>query len=383
MKLIYIFLAFSFLILLSVQSCEMAGGPVVPTKLRNQIQYPGKTDFYTFISEGNLKYMAKVDTSTTDSIEFIYLTNDPGSVQNVTTGELLLKRKPISKTRIAKSDLLFSVYNKRQQKQVTGRFSLPTINSEKPLNLYEVNRYSNVEKLKIYIKDTLVENAVKELVTQFTTSISIDSALALIDTASINYLNTILEIAASDDPLIHKNFIGNAEYPEAEYGMILNTKHIFLKSFKKKKPKLNKKVMNQFALFYTLVSPGLWSMDFSGKEVKVESVTLTGATTAEAYLEAQSTIIGTKQFNFQKEVTPTQYPIKFIVHFNLENDKWKINIPSTYSYLHRQLRRISHNPNQNWDKQTGTKGEKSYREIIRNEITSAHPEVEIDELLVY
>ena len=120
-----------------------------------------------------------------------------------------------------------------------------------------------------------------------------------------------------------------------------------------------------------------------GKEVRVESVVLTGATTVQAELKANSSIIGTKQFNFQKEVTPTEYPIKFIVHFNLENDEWKINIPSTYSYLHRQLRRISHNPNQNWDKQTGTKGEKSYREMIRNEIISGHPEVKIDEQLIY
>lgn len=379
----YLFLASTLFILLSVQSCEMAGGAVVPTKLRNQIQYPTKTDFYTFISADNLKYMAQVDSSMTDSIDFIYLTNDPGSTQNVTTGELLLKRKPISKVRVAKSDLLFSVYNKSRQQQVTGRITLPTINSEKPLNLFNVDRYSNLEKLKIYIKDPLVENAVKNIVTQFTNSISIDTAFSLMDTASINYLKAVVEIASSDDPLVHKRFIENADYPEAEYSMILNTKHIFLRSFKKKKPKLSKKILNQFALFYTLISPGLWSMDFTEKEVKIKSVTLTGATTAEAYLQAPSTIIGTKQFNFQKEVTPTQFPIEFIVHFNLENNKWKINIQSTYSYLHRQLRRISHNPKQNWDKQTGTKGEKNYREMIRNEITSSHPEVKIDPQLIY
>ncbi|MFK8009234.1 MAG: hypothetical protein AB8H03_22930 [Saprospiraceae bacterium] len=383
MKLTYIFLVFSFFTLLTLLGCEGIGGAVVPMKLKDQINYPSSTDFHTFISADNLKYMVRVDTSTQDSIDFIYLTNDAGSTQNITTGELLLKRKPISKARVAKSDLLFSVYNRNIQQQVTGRIYLPNINSNQPLNLFKVDRYSNVEKLKIYIKDTLVENAVKGLITQFTNSISIDTARTLMDTASINYLNTVLKIASSDDPLVHKKFIDDAEYPEAEYNLILNTKHIFLSSFKKKKPKLNKKVFNQFALFYTLISPGLWSMDFMGKEVKVESVILTGTTTAEANLEANSTIIGTKQFNFQKEVTPTQYPIKFVVHFNLEEGKWKMNIPSTYSYLHRQLRRISHNPNQNWDKQTGTKGEKSYREMIRNEIISSHPEVKIDQQLIY
>jgi hypothetical protein len=382
MKLTYFFSAFSFLILLSVQGCEISGG-VVPTKLKDQINYPGSPDFYTFISADKLKYMARVDTSTTDSIDFIYLTNDPGSTQNITTGELLLKRKPISKTRVAKSDLLFSVYNRKRQEQVAGRIYLPTINSNQPLNLFKVDRYSNPSKLKIHIKDTLVENAVKDVVTQFTNSISIDKALTLMDTASINYLNTVLKIATLDDPLVHKRFIENAEVPEAEYSLILNTKYIFLSSFKNKKPKLNKELFNQFALLYTLISPGLWSIDFNGKEVKLETVTLTGATTAEAYLEAGSSIMGTKQFNFQKEVTPTQFPIKFKVDFNLEDEKWKINIPSTYSYLHRQLRRISHKPKQNWDKQTDTKGEKSYREIIRNEITSSHPEVKIDQQLIY
>jgi len=383
MKLTYLFLAFSFLIFLSVQSCETSIGAVVPTKLKNQIQYPAETDFHTFISADNIKYMARVDTSTTDSIDFIYLTNDPGSTQNISTGELLLQRKPISKMRVAKSDLLFSVYNKKSQEQVTGRIFLPNLKSNQALNLYKIDRYADLSKLKIYIKDTLVENAVKDVVTQFTSSTSIDNALALMDTASINYLNTIFKIASSDDPLVHKKFIENAAVPEAEYQMILYTKHVFLSGFKNKKPKLDKKVFKQFALFYTMVSPGLWSMDFTGKEVKVESVILTGATTAEAYLEASSSIMGTKQFNFQKEVTPTQFPIKFKVHFNLEEEQWKINIPSSYSYLHRQLRRISHNPKQNHDKQTGTKGEKSYREIIRNEITSSHPEEKIDQQLIY
>ncbi len=383
MKLTYIFFAFSFLILVSLQSCEMVGGAIVPTILKDQISYPSSTDFHIFIASDHLKYMARVDTSSADSIDFIYLTNDTGSTQDVTTGELLLQRKPISKTRVAKSDLLFSYYNRNREEQVTGRIFLPTINANQPLNLYKVDRYSNVEKLKIHIKDTLVENAVKDVVTQFTNSISIDNALALMDTASVNYLNTIFKTAILDDPMAHKRFIENAEFPEAEYSMILNTKHVFLSSYKKKKPKLNKKVFNQFALFYTLINPGLWSIDFNGKKVRVESVTLTSATTAEAYLEANSSIIGTKQFNFQKDVTPTEYPIKFLVHFNLEDGKWKINIPSTYSYLHRQLRRISHNPQQNWDKQTGTKGEKSYRAMIRNEIISSHPEVKIDEQLIY
>ena len=382
MKLTYFFLVFSFLILVTIQGCEISGG-VVPTQLKNQIKSPGLTDYYIFISADNLKYMAKVDSSTKDSIHFIYVTNDEGATHNLTTGELLLKRKPLSKTRVSKSDLLFSYYNRNRKDQIPGRIYLPTINSDQPLNLYKAERYSTTEKLNIYIKDPLVENAVKDVVTQFTKSISIDSAFALMDSTSVNYLNTLLKTAISDDPFVHKRFIENAEFPEAEYNMILNTKHIFLSSFKNKKPKLNKKVFNQFALFYTLVSTGLWSMDFMSKEVKVESVVLNGATTARAELNTSSSIIGTKQFNFQTEVTPTEYPIKFMVDFNFENEQWKINLPSTYSYLHRQLRRISHNPKQNWDKQTGTKGEKSYRKMIRDEIISSHPEVKIDQQLIY
>lgn len=349
----------------------------------NRIKFPQESDFYVFSADGQRRYGAKVEAWSADSIDLRYVSNYPGVIGNEnTTGEILLNRKPMTTHRVAKADIIASKYNKRSANNPPGKVILPTLNDGQPLLVYDINRYASLEDMKIYAKDTVLEQTVSEIIEQLTLPLSTEETIGLIDSNSRLYFDTLLSVATSEDPTQMRQYIQSAAYPEAEYCILLYTKYVFLPSYNGRLPN-STKLLDQFTSLYRLISPGMWSQDFIGKEVNIEEVFLTGATTGEANLNANSNIIGEKQFSFQKDVTPTSRHIKFKVHFNQEDGEWKINLPSTYSYLYRQLRVISHNPNQNWDKQTGTKGEESYRELVRSEVLQSNPEAQINPQLVY
>lgn len=372
-------------IILLLQSCEMKlRTREVKGKQKINIQVPSTTDFYVLVGMNKMKYMVKVDTFSNDSIDFSYIANDKGVPHNPSTGELMLKRKPISKIRIAKSNILNSGWRKgSSSSNIEGNIIIPDLNEGAPLSVYDIHRYSSLEDMRIVVKDPETEIKLKKVVDYFTQPSTMEESLARLDSNSIDHLNAILEIAQSNDPLEIKRFILDSEFPEANYEIVLYAKYVFLKSYKGKLPKSKDKLFQQFVQLYRLVSSGLWSMDFIGKEVKFKNSALTGNNTSVAYISAKANILGQKQFSFQKKSTPLNWPIEFKVNFSLEDNEWKLNLPSSYSYLHQQLRRISHNPKQNHDKQTGTKGETTYRELIRNDILSANPDVVIDQQLIY
>ncbi len=372
------------LVILLLQSCEMNPKiSYVQGAAKEKIQIPSTRDFYTLVGMDEIKYKVKVDTFSNDSIDFMYIASEKGVPHNPSPGELLLKRKPISKIRIAKSTLLESGWGKGSKNNTEGKIIIPAFSSGAPLSVYDISRFSSVEDFPIRVKDPETEIELKKLVDYFTQPKSMEESLARLDSASIDHLNSLLEIAQSDDALEIKRFILDSEVPEASYEIILYAKYVFLKSYNGKLPRSKDKLFQQFIQLYRLISPGLLSMDFVGKEVKFKNSALTGSHTSLAFISAESNILGEKQFSFQKNTTHIKLPIEFRVNFSLEDNEWKLNLPSTYSYLHRQLRRISHNPKQNHDKQTGMKGETSYRELIRNEILSTHPDVEIDQQLIY
>ncbi|MEL7426781.1 MAG: hypothetical protein AAFN81_27565 [Bacteroidota bacterium] len=372
-------------VLFALASCDNASSfkYSVDAQEINQIKMPGVSDFYIFSAGGQTKFGAKVDAWSNDSIDFRFVTNDPGVLGNKnTTGELLLNRKPMTTHRVAKADLIASKYNKMYSDNPPGKIFLPTLNNDQPLLVYDINRYPSIQDMKIYVEDTILERSVSNIIEQLTLPLSAEETIELIDSKSHLYFDNLLAIATSEYPAAARQYIQNANYPEAEYRILLYTKYVLLPSYNGKLPN-SSKLLDQFTSLYRLISPGMWSQDFIGKEVNIESVHLTGLTTGVADLATNSNIIGEKQFSFQEEATPTNRRIVFRVHFHQEDGEWKINLPSTYSYLHRQLRVISHNPNQNLDKQTGTKGEQSYRELVRNEVLLSNPEAQIDPQLVY
>ncbi len=280
--------------LLSIlMSCDNASifTPSLDGRDLEKLKLPGESDFYILSADGRTKFTVKVDAFSADSIDFRYLTDHPGTTGDENhVGELLLNRKPTTTHRVAKADIKVSKYDRRTNDNLPGKIILPGLNNGEPLLVYHINRFASLDDIKIFAKDTLVEQAVANIVDVLALPLSTEETISLIDSNSLLYFDTLLAVATAEDPNEMLQYIQNATYPEAEYGILLYTKYVFLDSYNGVLPNASQ-LLDQFISLYRLVSPGMWSQDFMGKELYTESVYLTGLSTSVATFATSSNII--------------------------------------------------------------------------------------------
>ena len=382
MRYSYSILIFCLTILLVFLSCEsVQNRKITNTKILHKIEDPSENDFYHFVTNDQ-EYLTKVEGYTEDSISFIYVKNDIGFTKHSGSnyGNLLLRREEMQLTSIAKSDLISSPESRERNSTFTGKVILPTLNNNQPLMLHEITRYKDLNDIQIAVKDSVIERKIMTTYNDFKASTSLEHSLSFVDTASINYLSTILEKAATDDLAELKEFIMASEYPEADYQVVLKTRYLFLNDKNKKLTK--EKLFKQFVPFYKMSCPSILSDNYAREDLQLNSVTLSSETTARAHFKATANTI--TQGNLKQAIM--QIPFK--VFYNLEDDQWKINLPSSYEYLQRQIAQITLEDTRKKGlganhKYKAGRGEKEFRHMIRQNIQLFNPAAKIDNLLVY
>ena len=209
----------------------------------------------------------------------------------------------------------------------------------------------------IQYKDETAAVAVKKALQAFMKkSTDTDASLAMLDSASVSYLNTMLTTAKSEEFSEMKAFIEKNEYRTATYKNMIYTNFFYLKAGENSGKR--KTDLKDYVFFLKLLNQGLWRVDFE-KDTKVMEHAELGEVIFFSPTAASIRVKMPSDQLVRREVIP------FDVVLHLEKGAWKINLPSSYEYTDSQIARGISSMNRN----------KEYRKMVLEELKKTDEKV--------
>lgn len=322
-----------------------------------KIDTPNQNDYYLFETDSRW-VPGKLRSAAADSLTLLLGESQPYSMENsALIGYFVNPNALVWAHTIARSDLkkgcaIGDGSANAQPLSLNGAFQ------NQSLKIRDIRRLDPY-KYHIEYKDETAAVEVKKALKAFMEkSTNTNASLAMLDSASINYLNTMLECAGSGDFPKMKTFTDSSEYSLITYKNIAYTHFIYLNAGGNKGKQ--KTDLKDYAFFLKLLGNGLWRLDFE-KDKKVMDNAELGEVTFTKPTEAHVAMKMLSDQLSRSEVIP------FTVVLHQENGKWKINLPSTYAYTDNQIARGV----------SGMNKQKEYRKMVLNELREMDQKITI------
>ncbi len=323
----------------------------------DKIDQPNTSDIFFFKDRQYKKVGLKVNYANTDSIYFLA----PLDNENKNWGRknwaagYFSSDNPTKEVAFAKSDLKKTFQTNQNENFYKKGIMAPEI----PLNgLIQLDRIERIaEGDKIPVISEVETEKIKLAFTHFIEhSTNLDSLLVLIDQESHTFYNNILDQAAKKDTEIVNMIKNERKINNCLYELMLYTKYVYLHSTNKSKDKSTGTALKKdYMFFLKLLERGLLTLENERlKNILLNTVTIPEKGIAKLSLRAPSNMLVTKQ------------KINFQVTMKKEDGRWKMNLPSAYSYSERQITGSIMMRSSTTSKQ--------WREMVRNSVTEAASE---------
>lgn len=334
-------------------------------KLNEHVDQPQPEDMFFFKDSEYHQIALKVESSDTDSIYF----KSPVDNENKKWGTInwafgyYNSDNPTQTSAFAKLDLKKSFqqdYSESMYKKGISHGNLPV---EGLIQLEKVEQTLD-ERKPIPIVSAKEQNSVKEAFNHFVEHVdNLDSLVNLMDNASYKFFQDQLIEANKADNIIVKGLKSNRNQ-NSLYELLMYTRYVYLKAGEGQEGDPNRLTeamadLKDYIFFLKLLEKGYLSLNNQHiKEAEVVNINIPDENTASLTIKSMS--------NFLKQPKKVSY----LVEMSKQDGKWKINLPSTYSYTESQLLSMQYNDNvQNVSGQ--------WREMVRANIKEIEAETVI------
>lgn len=301
------------------------------------IDNPKETDYYQFKINNYKKVIFKVDEISNDSIQFKVPAdnNDKKWDKKYWAVGFYSGDSPTEVISFAKSDLKSSFDNILYSKEGT----VPLTSSKSPwiekITLDKITHMENVSTdnstANIPIVSTLENEKIKTSLQKIINNLgNTDSLLANMDKESQEYYQTMLKNAAKND-LEAAKYVNKSYDNSGKLETMLYTKYMYLESGDNQEKDTvnitrNKNDLKGYLFFLSLLERSFLTINREiADQIKIQKISVPSQNKAIINLSAPSNILKTKK------------NVKYNVIMHKEDDQWKINLPSTYSYTTAQI----------------------------------------------
>lgn len=337
-----------------------------------------ETDDLFFFKDNRNKVVLKVESNDQDSIYFkgpVDNENKRWTKSGWPTG-FYRGNNPTKNLAVAKSDLKTSFkqnYEDNMYKKGMPAGQLPLVGPiqlEKVQAMKKENTNANVVSSQPYVSETAFQE-VKDGFKYFASQCdNLDSLIALMDVASYQfYQDQLIEASKSDDVIVKKlkNYDRSNSFMQSKnslYELLMYTKFVYLKAGEGQEADPNRLTeamtdMSGYMFFLKLLDKGFLSLENKQiKEAVIKDVQMSDENTAKVTLSAMSNLLKKPKLT------------GFVITMKKEKGRWKVNIPSGYSYTENQLRNMMlfdnvGNVDQEW------------RQMVRSNVKEIDPTVKI------
>ncbi|KAA3641091.1 MAG: hypothetical protein DWQ02_01090 [Bacteroidetes bacterium] len=351
-----IFLIIGAFFLFKIDSCNkswkkkkqfQATEQVTQATIMDKINNPSLDDYYVFEGSKNHFFGTKVDSITAEGVFLKYVINNK-RVYEISPQEIvpdfILGSKKFTR-QFVPSDQLKSAVSRNNGKGKNRPIMLKGLAGNHPISLHQILRITDSENLKFNYSDEEVSSEIEKVFKRFITTTSIDSSLVLLDTASKNYIYEIYSITNTDNEKQMFDFINQSTQKTIDYQMVLYAHYVYHQSNRSNKLESKEDIIRDFGFFLKILDVGLWSIDEKISQSKISNIKMKNKVHAQIHLTSN--------------ILSPPKEIMFYIEFNKEEDKWKVNLPSTFSYTKNQISRAIINNNQ---------VDKKYREKILRDL---------------
>lgn len=191
-----------------------------------------------------------------------------------------------------------------------------------------------------------------------------DSLMALMDSKSKEYFQNLQETARKSDADVIKYIKSNRKMPNIVYELMLNTKHVYQFGMEKSaEGKSAEEKLSSYVFFLRLLERGFLSLGNENmKNIKVKGVDLPAKDLAIINVSARSNIL-----QRPKDVV-------FRVALRKEDGRWKVNIPSSFSFTERQI---------SGDFVIESGGKKQWRDLVLTRFAELGQDIALDDAWFY
>lgn len=322
-----------------------------------KIDPPQQNDYYLFKADSRW-VPGKFRSASADSLTLLLGETQPYEMENSSLiGYFMNPNALVWAHTIAKSDL------KKSCAMGDGSASAQTLFlngafQNQALTIKDIRRLDPTKYNIEYKDETAAADVQKALKGFMKKSTDVNASLAMLDSASINYLNTMLATAKSGDFPKIKAFMDGGNHHLMTYKNMVYTYFVYLKAGSNTSKQ--KTDLKDYAFFLKLLSQGLWRVDFE-KDQKVMDNAEFGEVTFSKPTEAKIKVKMLSDQLSRSEVIP------FDIVLHQENGTWKINLLSTYGYTDIQIARGISGMNRN----------KEYRKMVLDELRETDDKIEI------
>ncbi len=317
------------------------------TTYLDKVDNPKQSDLFFFKDQKYKQVALKVVYSTTDSVYFLSPqdnSNKKWNRKNWAAG-YYLNDNPTREVALAKADLKKSFRqtyqeNMRNKGMLAGALPLTGL-----VQLEKVETIKEDQKIPV-ISEAAIEKVKSDFLHFIEHSNKLDSLVALIDKKSHAYYNDKLTASIMNDKqIVNQLQRQGTKNPNCQYELMLYTKYVYLPSSElvtKKATSISVEEKKNYLFFLKLLEKGFLTLSNDHiKQVEVTDVSIPQKDVARLSLKLPSNML------------KIQKPIHFSVEMRKEGHRWKMNLPSTYSYTEHQISGpMSHNTamNHEWRK---------------------------------
>jgi hypothetical protein len=323
------------------------------------LKNPLVSDFYALKSSKGRYYGVKVDSTAGNQVWLRCITNDQGygtHTESRIVSKYLIDKDRFFTATVPKTSLLKSYQSKKPLLKIKG------LANQQPLTLVEVyNRDIHNKNTDLAIQDSETATEVAKALRQFINTNSIDSSLVMMDSSSKKYFADVLAASRKKEVTQIKQFIKASPHSSVTYALVMYAKYSYSKSLGKTPAKDMASDIKTFSFFSKLLGMGLWTMSDKIKKYTATSARLARKNTATVILSLPSNIL--------ERISS----ISFKVHFTYEKGKWKIDLPSTFSYTENQIAKVG----------TYGNGPSLFRQKVREDLKEINAMINFDAELMY
>lgn len=295
------------------------------------------TDYYQFKINNYKQVVFKVNEASNDSIQFEIPSNNQDKKWNQKNWAIgfYTGDNPTELISFAKSDLKNSFNNKLYSKEGT----VPLTSSKYPwiknLTLDKITHMEGISTVQsnmdIPIVSDVENQKIKSRLQKIINNLGIiDSLMVNMDSESHEYYKKMLSNASNMD-FEAANYVNQSRNDIGKMETMLFTKYIYLKTGDNQDKDMdnlvrNMKDMEGYLFFLSLMDRSFLTINKEmANQIKIQQITVPNQNKAVVKLSAPSNILKRKK------------SIDFVVIMYKEDNQWKVNVPSTYSYTTAQV----------------------------------------------